>query len=210
MPQKSTAIRRAIDIVIPSLSLFLFASVKKTSGEGKIVQIPRVHPPGMATSGREFAPWDGFSLGDTNNGDFTDNPESSASSSSSAYNTTYRTTGTRAQPDFALFDDLEKRTPIAGGNIPRRQSAGILGTLNSIPPDLSATANTFSDVRDLNEIELVTDMLDDMTKDDDFEDDFAEAFNPFLAMPRAAEQSETRSPGWFSVRDDEMDSTIDC
>lgn len=208
MPQRSKDFIGAEDMFSSSR----FASAKKTAGESKKTIIPRVHPPGMAMTGHDLVAWDGFSLGDTYNADYTDNPESQISSSSSAGNTTYRTTGTHVQPDFRLFDDLERRTRLPGGNIPRRQSANMLGTLNSLPVDPSGANNTFSDVRDLDEIELVTDMLDDMTKGDDFDDDFTEAFNPYFSVPRAttAERSQTGPPGWFSMRDDDMNSTIDC
>jgi hypothetical protein len=74
------------------------------------------------------------------------------------------------------------------------------GTLSSFPPDHpSVRTSTFSDSNELDEIEFVTDMLEDMTKDDDMPDDFVEALNPNLIIPRTTIQPEIKSSGWFSV-----------
>jgi hypothetical protein len=159
--------------------------------------------PTMVTGSRGLNSWEGFSLDNTYDEQFVDASDSFPSSANTTYNTTYRTNG-RPEADFGIFDELENRTPLSKSHIPRPQMADMLGTLNSLPaPDLfdepSGTASTFSDSRDLDEIELVTDMVDDMTKDDDIEDEFVEALNPNLAIPRLALQPEVKSSGWFSV-----------
>ena len=166
--------------------------------------IPRAHMPTMGTGSRTLNAWDGFSLDNTYDEQFVDASDSFPSSSTTTYNTTYRTDGTRAEADFGIFDELENRIPISRGHIPRPQMANLLGTLNSLPThelfdEPSRTASPFSDARDVDEIELVTDMLDDMMKDDDMEDEFVEALNPNLSIPRLALQPEEKPSGWFSV-----------
>ncbi|CAF1399835.1 unnamed protein product, partial [Adineta steineri] len=107
--------------------------------------------------------------------------------------------------DFGIFDELENRIPIPrNNNIPRVQMSNMMGTLNSLPgherfDDPSGAASIFSDIRDPDDVELVTDMVDDMTKDDDIEDEFVEALNPNLSIPRLNPQSERQPAGWFSV-----------
>ena len=166
-------------------------------------KLPRAHVPTAATVGQGFNDWDGFSLDQTyddqNNGD----ADSVSSTSNTTYNATYRTNASGVQADFGIFEELERQIPMAKGPIPRPQMTDMLGTLNSLSQDPfeepSAGENSFSQSRDLNEIELVTDMLDDMTKDDDVEDDFVEALNPNLAIPRSALKPEPQPSSWFSV-----------
>jgi hypothetical protein len=155
----------------------------------------------MGTVSRE---WDGFSLDNTYDEQFVDASDSFPSSSSTSYNTTYQASGKRLEADFGIFDELENRTPMSKSHIPRPQMKDMLGTLNSFPAldqfdEPSGETSIFSDSRDLDEIELVTDMLDDMTKDDDIEDEFVEALNPNLAIPRLSLAPETQSSSWFSV-----------
>ncbi|CAF3402881.1 unnamed protein product [Rotaria sp. Silwood2] len=160
--------------------------------------IPRAHIPTNVTSNPEI-----FSLDNTNDESYVDTSDSLPSSSNTTYNTTYRPNGTRPEADFGIFDELENRIPLSKGQIPRPQMRDMIGTLNSLPgherfDGPSGAASTFSDSRDLDDIEFVTDMVDDMTKDDDMEDEFVEALNPNLAMPRSALQPEMKSSGWFS------------
>lgn len=167
--------------------------------------IPRAHMPSMGTGARAFGSWDGFSLDNTYDEQYLDASDTLPSSTSTTYNTTYRTNGPRTEADFGIFDDLENRIPMSKGQIPRPQMADMLGTLNSIPTNdqfdnISGVSSMFTDSRDLNEIELVTDMLDDMTKDDDLNDEFVEALNPNITIPRLNIEPQGRSNGWFSVR----------
>lgn len=172
--------------------------------KGRPFVLPRIHPPTLGTVGRIISDGDEFSsIGDPEyNIDETNTQVSREPSLSTTYNATYRTDTTQRPPtDFLpFFEDLERRTGINSGNMPAKLTADILGTLNSLPADLAQQPNTFGDSRDLDEIELVTDMLDDMTKDDEIDDDFIEALNPNLAIPRATSQDEEdSSPGWFAV-----------
>lgn len=199
-------------LLITSLTLCICYIVRKrrqaaANPGGPIDQstfkLPRAHVPTAATVGQGFNDWDGFSLDQTyddqNNGD----ANSVSSTSNTTYNATYRTNASGAQADFGIFEELERQIPMAKGPIPRPQMTDMLGTLNSLSQDPfeepSAGENSFSQSRDLNEIELVTDMLDDMTKDDDVEDDFVEALNPNLAIPRSALKPEPQPSSWFSV-----------
>ena len=167
--------------------------------------IPRAHLPTMGTVSRELNSWDGgFSLDNTYDEQFVDASDSFPSSSNTSYNTTYRPSGKRPEADFGIFDELENRTPMSKGHIPRPQMKDMLGTLNSFPAfdqfdDPLGETNSFSESRDLDDIELVTDMLEDMTKDDDVEDEFVEALNPNLKIPRIPVDPETQSSSWFSV-----------
>ena len=166
--------------------------------------IPRAHIPTSGTGSRALNSWDGFSLDNTYDEQYVDASDTFPSSSNTSYNTTYRTHGNRPEADFGIFDELENRIPISRGHIPRPQMADMLGTLNSFPAqdqfdDPSGGASTFSDSRNIDEIELVTDMLDEMTKDDNVDDEFVEAMNPNLAIPRLALEPEMKSSGWFSV-----------
>ena len=167
--------------------------------------IPRAHLPTMGTVSRELNSWDGgFSLDNTYDEQFVDASDSFPSSSNTSYNTTYRASGKRPEADFGIFDELENRTPMSKGHIPRPQMKDMLGTLNSFPAfdqsdDPLGETSSYSDTRELDDIELVTDMLEDMTKDDDIEDEFVEALNPNLAIPRSTLNPETQSSSWFSV-----------
>ncbi len=165
--------------------------------------IPRAHLPTMGTVGRINSGRDGFSI--TTNDDRHNDASDSYPSGDSAtiYNPTYRTSGAVEEPVFAIFDDLERHRPLGRASIPRAQMLGMAGTLSSFPhnqmDDSFGGTNTFSDSNELDEIELVTDMLDDMTKDDYMPDDFIEALNPNLIIPRAVLQPEIKSSRWFSV-----------
>ena len=93
-----------------------------------------------------------------------------------------------------------------GGHIPRPQMIDMLGTLNSLPsqirfdePSGAAPSNPFSDSHDLDDVELVTDMLEDMTRDDETQDDFVEALNPNFILPRLVLPPEERSSKWLTV-----------
>ncbi|CAF3404455.1 unnamed protein product [Rotaria sp. Silwood1] len=162
--------------------------------------IPRAHFPTVGTISPNLL--DDFSLDNTNDESYVDASDSLPSSSNTTYNTTYRANGNRPEADFGIFDELENRIPLSKGQIPRPQMLDMMGTLNSLPAQErfdgpSGAASTFSDSRDLDDIEFVTDMVDDMTKDDDMEDEFVEALNPNLAMPRSALRPEMKSSGWF-------------
>ncbi|CAF0850637.1 unnamed protein product [Rotaria sp. Silwood1] len=164
--------------------------------------IPRAHFPTVGTISPNLL--DDFSLDNTNDESYVDASDSLPSSSNTTYNTTYRANGNRPEADFGIFDELENRIPLSKGQIPRPQMLDMMGTLNSLPAQErfdgpSGAASTFSDSRDLDDIEFVTDMVDDMTKDDDMEDEFVEALNPNLAMPRSALRPEMKSSGWFPV-----------
>jgi hypothetical protein len=163
--------------------------------------IPRVHIPTLGTGNLSL---NGFSLDNTYDEQYVDASDSFPSSSNTTYNTTYRTNGNRPEANFGIFDELENRIPLSRGHIPRPQMVNILGTLNSLPghdhfDDPSGEASTFSDSRDLDEVEMVTDMLDDMTRDDEIADEFVEALNPNLAIPRLTLEPEIQSSGWLSV-----------
>ncbi len=200
-------------LLILSIAMCLFfvlrrrkQSSKETSPTIKRPQftIPRAHVPTMGTGSQAVNAWDGFSLDNTYDEQFVDASDSFPSSSTTTYNTTYRTNDARPKADFGIFDELENRIPISRGHIPQTQMANILGTLNSLPArelvdEPSRAATPFSDARHIDEIELVTDMLEDMTRNDDIEDEFVEALNPNLVIPRAALQPERESSGWFSV-----------
>ena len=128
-----------------------------------------------------------------------DNYDSHQSSSTTTYNPTYFSQQPRQEPNLSIFDDLERRRAMGRQPLPIRQMNNISGTLNSFPPhqidDRFGITNSFSDSYDLNEIELVTDMVEDMTRDDDIDDTFIEALNPNIENM----QSGINSPGWFSV-----------
>jgi hypothetical protein len=157
----------------------------------------------MGTVGHDNSIRDAFSI-TTYNDRHNDRSESYPSSSSTTYNPTYRTNGTIEEPVFGIFDDLERhRPPIGSRSLPPGQMVGMAGTFNSFPQrrmdDPAGGLGSFSDSNELDEIELVTEMLDDMTKDDDMQDDFVEARNPNVIIPRAALQPAHGSSGWFSV-----------
>jgi hypothetical protein len=154
----------------------------------------------MGTVGQENSPRDAFSI-TTYNDRYPDPSESYPSSSSTTYNPTYRTNGTIEEPVFGIFDDLERhRPPIGRRFLPSGQMIGMTGTLNSLPNRQTNDPTSFSEANELDEVQLVTEMLDDMTKDDDMEDDFIEAVNPNVIIPRAALQPTQGPSGWFSVR----------
>ncbi|CAF0869133.1 unnamed protein product [Adineta ricciae] len=198
-------------LLIIALAMCVFYFIKNRQPSDRDVKvpvqrpqfvIPRAHIPTMGTGSRALNTWDAFSLDNTYDEQYVDASDSFPSSSSTTYNTTYRANGQRPEADFGIFDELENRIPMSKGHIPRPQMVNILGTLNSLPSnerfdEPSGAESTFSDSRELDDIELVTDMLDDMTKDDDMEDEFVEALNPNLAIPRLALQPENHSSGWF-------------
>jgi len=200
-------------LLIISLGMCVFYCITKRRESSQITQpkisrqqftIPRAHIPTMGTVSRGLNSWDGFSLDNTYDEQYVDASDSFPSSSTTTYNTTYRTNEHRPEADFGIFDELENRIPISRGHIPRPQMVDMLGTLNSLPSheqfdDPSGGNSTFSDFHDLDEIELVTDMLDDMTRHDDMGDEFVEALNPNLAIPRVASEPDMQSSGWFSV-----------
>ncbi|CAF0960619.1 unnamed protein product [Rotaria magnacalcarata] len=192
-------------LLIISLVMCIFFCKKRHEASAKVptsitnrpyFTIPRAHIP---TLGK--API--FTLDNSNDESYTDAPDSIPSSSNTTYNVTYRTNGgDLPEANFSIFDALENGINSSKGHIPRPHMIGMLDTLNSLPPHehfggLSEAQSTFSDSQDINDIELVTDMLDDMTKDDDMEDEFVEALNPNLALPRSALQPETKPSGWF-------------
>ncbi|CAF1580921.1 unnamed protein product, partial [Adineta ricciae] len=200
-------------LLIIALAMCVFYFIKNRQPSDRDVKvpvqrpqfvIPRAHIPTMGTGSRALNTWDAFSLDNTYDEQYVDASDSFPSSSSTTYNTTYRANGQRPEADFGIFDELENRIPMSKGHIPRPQMVNILGTLNSLPSnerfdEPSGAESTFSDSRELEDIELVTDMLEDMTKDDDMEDEFVEALNPNLAIPRLALQPENHSSGWFPV-----------
>jgi hypothetical protein len=162
--------------------------------------IPRAHIPTLGTGPRGLHPFDDFSLDDSSDEQFVDASDSFPSNSSTTYNTTYRPNGKRPEANFGIFDELESRIPFSKGNIPRPQMLNMLGTLNSLSSDEpSGTTSSFSDLRNIDETESVTDMVHDMTKEDDIEDEFVEALNPNLKIPRLATDPELTPRGWFSV-----------
>lgn len=155
----------------------------------------------MGTLGQKSG-WDGFSI-TTNDDRYFDETGSYPSSSTTTYNPTYGTNRTVQEPIFNIFDDLERHRALPRPSIPRGQMASMAGTLNSFPHDImddpSGATSTFSDSNQFDEIEFVTDMVEDMTRDDHMEDDFVEALNPNMFLPRAGLQPEPQSSGWFSV-----------
>ncbi|CAF1938120.1 unnamed protein product [Rotaria magnacalcarata] len=192
-------------LLIISLVMCIFFCKKRHEASAKVptsitnrpyFTIPRAHIPTLGN-----API--FTLDNSNDESYTDAPDSIPSSSNTTYNVTYRTNGgDLPEANFSIFDALENGINSSKGHIPRPHMIGMLDTLNSLPPHehfggLSEAQSTFSDSQDINDIELVTDMLDDMTKDDDMEDEFVEALNPNLALPRSALQPETKPSGWF-------------
>ncbi|CAF4107993.1 unnamed protein product [Rotaria socialis] len=194
-------------LLIISLAMCIFFCKKRHETSPKVpattknrpyFTIPRVHLPTLGSGPI-------FTLDNTNDGSYTDGADSIPSNSNTTYNATYRTNGgDPPEPNFSIFDALENGINSSKGHIPRPHMIGMLDTLNSFPPQeqfggLSEAQSTFSDSQDIDDIELVTDMLDDMTKDDDMEDEFVEALNPNLALPRSALQPETKPSGWFGV-----------
>ncbi|CAM4894699.1 unnamed protein product [Rotaria socialis] len=192
-------------LLIISLAMCIFFCKKRHETSPKVpattknrpyFTIPRVHLPTLGSGPI-------FTLDNTNDGSYTDGADSIPSNSNTTYNATYRTNGgDPPEPNFSIFDALENGINSSKGHIPRPHMIGMLDTLNSFPPQeqfggLSEAQSTFSDSQDIDDIELVTDMLDDMTKDDDMEDEFVEALNPNLALPRSALQPETKPSGWF-------------
>lgn len=200
-------------LLIISLVMCLFYCITKRRQSVPITKpsytrqqftIPRAHVPTMGTGSRGLNTWDDFSLDNTHDEQYVDASDSFPSSSSTSYNTTYRSNVHRPEADFGIFDELENRIPIPRGHIPRPQMVDMLGTLNSLPSlerfdDPTGDTSSFSDSRDVDDIELVTDMLDDMTRHDNIEDEFVEALNPNLAIPRLTAESEMKSSGWLSV-----------
>ncbi|CAF4384945.1 unnamed protein product, partial [Rotaria sp. Silwood2] len=149
----------------------------KQSTDNRQFTIPRAHPPTMGTTSKDSI---GFTVLKriTNDGQSNDASDTHSSNSTTTYNPIYRTN-----------EDIQ-HTSLPSGPIPQTQMLGIADTLNSFPRDLinnpSGTASLFSDSHDIDEIEFVTDMLDDMIKDDDnMEDDFVEAINPNIIIPRS-------------------------
>ncbi|CAF4537768.1 unnamed protein product, partial [Rotaria socialis] len=194
-------------LLIISLAMCIFFCKKRHETSPKVpatiknrpyFTIPRVHLPTLGSGPI-------FTLDNTNDESYTDGADSIQSNSNTTYNATYRTNGgDPPEPNFSIFDALENGINSSKGHIPRPHMIGMLDTLNSFPPQeqfggLSEAQSTFSDSQDIDDIELVTDMLDDMTKDDDMEDEFVEALNPNLALPRSALQPETKPSGWFGV-----------
>ena len=176
---------------------------RKGTGRNRL-RIPRAHPPAAVTVNRDFSGLDDFSLDNTDDEQFADATDSPKSSESITYNTTYRTTGNPTEANFGIFDELEKRTPLPKGYIPRPVMRDMIGTFNSFPAeeqpdDPSGTTSAFADSPEVEDIQLVTDMLDDMTKDDNMDDEFFEATNPNFEMPESVLKPETKSSGWFSV-----------
>lgn len=95
------------------------------------------------------------------------------------HNTTYRTFNSPMEPDFGIFDDLENMNNLHGGQIPQYQRKNILATFNSFLDDGQTNEQDFSDSKDVDEIEFVSDMLEDMTRhDDDSDDEMVEVINP--------------------------------
>lgn len=201
-------------LLIISLAMCLFycitkrrqsAPISKTQVNRQQFTIPRAHVPTMGTGSRGLNSWDGFSLDNTYDEQYVDASDSLPSSSNTSYNTTYRSNGHGGpEADFGIFDELENRIPMSRGHIPRPQMVDMLGTLNSLPnleqfEDPSGGTSIFNDSRDLDDIELVTDMLDDMTRHDEMEDEFVEALNPNLAIPRLNIEPEMKSSSWLSV-----------
>jgi hypothetical protein len=180
------------------LNILFYRVTNQSTGRGTYF-IPRAHVPTMGTGGRDIFSWDGFSL-TTSDERYNDGSYSPPSSSTTTYNPAYHTNRVSEEPVFTIFDDLDKRTPLSKGSIPRTQIAGMNGTLNSFPPDpMDNLTSTFLDSNDLNETELITDMLDDMTKYDNMPDDFIEALNPNLVIPRTTNQTEMTTSRRFSV-----------
>jgi hypothetical protein len=162
--------------------------------------IPRAHIPTMGAGSRGLKPFDDFSLDDTIDDQFVDASDSFTPSSTMTYTSAYNPNARRPKADFGIFDDLERRMPLPKGHIPRAQMSNMLETLNSLPPDEpDGTISSFTDSQDIDEIELVTDILDDMTRKDNDEDEFVEALNPNLAIPRLAAAPQLSSTGWLSV-----------
>ena len=167
--------------------------------------IPRVPAPIFATQSPNLIDDNRFSLDDTQDM-MNPRPDSpSAVSRTTTYNATYRTNGTRAPANFDIFDNLENNTRMAKGSIPQGQMRTMLGTLNSFPAadefnDPSILNTSGADGRELSEIELVTDILDDMMQEDGAEDDFLEVLNPNVMMPRPNFDDEHRSASGFSVK----------
>ena len=198
-------------LLIISLAMCIFFMVQRrrrtppASSHQKFV-LPRAHLPTLGTVNRNFTDLDTFSLGQTYDDQFVDASDSISSSANTTYNATYRTNGTSPEADFGIFDELESRIPISRGHIPRPQMIDMLGTLNSLPsqirfdePSGAAPPNPFSDSHDLDDVELVTDMLEDMTRDDETQDDFVEALNPNFILPRLVLPPEERSSKWLTV-----------
>jgi hypothetical protein len=153
----------------------------------------------MGTVGQDNSLRDGFSI-NTFNDRYPDPSDSYPSSASTTYNPTYPTNATTEEPVFGIFDDLERhRPPIGRRFLPHEHMVGMAGTLSSFPSRQIDDPTSFSDSNEIDEIEFVTDMVDDMTKDDDVEDDFVEAINPNIIIPRAAVQPARGSFGWFSI-----------
>jgi hypothetical protein len=111
--------------------------------------------------------------------------DSYRSSSATIYNPTYHPNDTIEEPVFDIFYDLERSRKIGRHSIPQTQMANMADTFSSFPhnqiDNRSKGIHSFSDS---DEIEFVTDMLDDMTKDDDMQDEFIEALNPNIIIPR--------------------------
>ncbi|CAF1332854.1 unnamed protein product [Rotaria sordida] len=76
-------------------------------------------------------------------------------------------------------DDAHISLP--SGPIQQRKMIGMAYTLNSFSRDL---INNPFEINDRDEIEFITDMLDDVIRDDDnMKDDFIETINPNVVIP---------------------------
>lgn len=165
--------------------------------------IPRVHMPTLGTMARTNQYTDGFSI-TTNDNQYNDESGSYPSSSSTTHNPTYRSNTALQQPIFDIFNGLDQQRALGRHPIPPKQMHGMSGTLNSFPPnpfdDTIGRSSSYQSPRELDEIEFVTDMVDDMTRDDDIEDGFIEALNPNVIIPSTTRTQTTDNRGWFSVR----------
>ena len=165
--------------------------------------IPRAHMPTMGTMAQNNRYSDGFSITTNDNQNNDESGGSYPSRSSTTHNPAYHSYTSHQQPIFDIFTDLERQRAVGRRSIPSKQMRDMSSTLNSFPPnpfdDTIGRTNSYHRPRDVNEIEFVTDMLDDMTRDDDIEDGFIEALNPNVIVPTTT-TSQANNRGWFSVR----------
>lgn len=96
------------------------------------------------------------------------------SNSTITYNPAYETD----VDDSYNFPTYARNTPFPNGSIPKAQAHNVIGTLNSIPRDMThnpiEASDPFSDLSAVDGIEFVTDILDDMTKTDNFFNELAD------------------------------------
>jgi hypothetical protein len=87
----------------------------------------------------------------------------------------------RSLSGFYLSDELDQQRILASSRVPSNQSGHMLNSLKSLPMTTS-DAYPFADVQDIDEIDWITDMVEDMIQHDDHKDDLLEPVHSSLNL----------------------------